>query len=142
MTELTGGCFCGAVRYRVTGAPLAVSHCHCASCRRACGAPFITWMTLAAGDFAYTSGTPRAYRSSARVRRAFCPTCGTTLAYSHDDHPEEVDVAAATLDEPARVRPDDHLWIGEKLPWIVIGDALPRLERAHWDAGYPDRDGS
>ncbi|HSG89298.1 MAG TPA: GFA family protein, partial [Pseudomonadales bacterium] len=28
-----GGCFCGAVRFTVTGAPEAQGYCHCGDCR-------------------------------------------------------------------------------------------------------------
>lgn len=139
-TDLTGGCFCGAVRYRVTGAPMAVSHCHCRDCRRATGAAFMTWMTLSSADFAYTEGAPTEFHSSENGRRAFCAICGTSIAYRSETHAEEIDVAAATLDDPEAVTPDDHLWIGSKLSWIEPGDDLPRLERDHWDHGYPKRD--
>ncbi|MEK9755358.1 MAG: hypothetical protein VW338_19380 [Rhodospirillaceae bacterium] len=74
------------------------------------------------------------------VRRGFYGNCGTTLSFASDAHPEELDIAAATLDEPALVAPDDHLWIGSKLPWIELDDDLPRLERGHWGVGYPQRD--
>ncbi|MDP6567586.1 MAG: GFA family protein [Alphaproteobacteria bacterium] len=137
--ELTGGCLCGTVRYRISGEPLVVTHCHCATCRRASGAPFITWITLAAGDFAYSQGEAAGYRSSAEVERQFCATCGTSLAYLAVNHPEEIDISAGSLDEPERVSPQDHIWIGSKLPWINMDDGLPRLEGSHWQHGYPDK---
>ncbi|MCP4328320.1 MAG: GFA family protein [Alphaproteobacteria bacterium] len=138
--KLTGGCMCGGVRFQITGTPMAVSHCHCADCRRSTGAPFMTWITAKSEDFAYSLGMPKEYASSATVRRAFCERCGTALAYRSEDHPEEVDVSAAALDDPQAVTPDDHLWIGSKLSWIELGDDLPRLEAAHWGHGYPKRD--
>ena len=140
MPDLTGGCFCGAVRFAVTGEPMAVSHCHCKDCRRITGAPFVTWMTLKSEDFAYTQGTPKEYQSSEDGRRAFCEICGTTLAYRGVSHPEEIDVSAAALDDPEAVTPDDHLWIGSKLSWIDPADDLPRLDGDHWEHGYPKRD--
>lgn len=135
-----GGCFCGAVRYRFHVRPLAVSHCHCAMCRRATGAPFITWMTITPETFSWTKGAPAEYRSTSDVRRGFCPTCGTTLSYANVGHPEEIDISAATLDDPGSVTPDNHLWVGSKLPWISLEDGLPRLEQGHWGVGYPKRD--
>ena len=135
--DLTGGCLCGRVRYRITAEPMAVSHCHCTFCRRAAGAPFMTWITLPADGFALTEGEPATYRSSPEVGRKFCGDCGTSLIYLSDAHPEEIDVAAASLDDPARVTPQDHLWSGSMLPWIELADGLPRLEAAHWQHGYP-----
>ena len=40
--EWTGGCLCGAVRYRATVDPIRVVNCHCGMCRRASGAAFLT----------------------------------------------------------------------------------------------------
>jgi hypothetical protein len=34
-----GGCFCGAVRFTVTGKPEAMGYCHCSSCRSWAAAP-------------------------------------------------------------------------------------------------------
>lgn len=138
MTEYAGGCLCGAIRLRVTGEPLVVSHCHSPTCRRAFGSAFVTWMTARSGQFAFTEGAPRWYRSSAKAERDFCAACDTSLAYRHDDHGDEIDVAVGSLDDPGAVHPRDHLWSGSMLPWLRMDDGLPRLERAHWDHGYPE----
>ena len=140
MTETrTGGCLCGAIRIEITGEPMVISHCHCATCRKATGAPFITWITLAPDGFAYTQGRPAIYRSTPSIRRSFCAECGTTLGYASDDYDDELDIAAAALDDPAQVRPDDHIWVDGMLPWLKFDDGLPRLPGSHWEHGYPDR---
>ena len=135
--SLNGGCLCGKIRYQVTAMPMVVTHCHCATCRRATGAPFITWMTVSPDTFSFTAGEPDYFRSTDDVRRGFCAACGSTLSYVNDKHPEELDIAAATLDDPASVSPVDHIWFGEKLPWIDPGDGLPQLAGSHWTDGYP-----
>ena len=140
MAELHGGCLCGAIRYRVGAEPWAVSHCHCTYCRRATGAPFITWMTLPADGSELTAGEIRHHASTPGVRRGFCGECGTTLTFAGDDHPEEIDVSAATLDDPEAVTPDDHLWSGSRLSWVKLEDGLPRLAEGHWGVGYPRKD--
>ena len=139
-TGFTGGCACGAIRYRVSGTPIVVSHCHCHDCRRASGAPFVTWMTLFSSDFSFTDGTPKVYRSSPDVSRAFCGDCGTALTYRHDDHPEEIDITAASLDDPTRITPEDHIWTASMLPWLSFSDNLPRLRETHWAEGYRQRE--
>ncbi len=138
MTELTGGCLCGAVRYRITAEPVVVTHCHCTFCRRAAGAPFITSITVASDGFAWTEEPPAKYRSSAEALRGFCGACGTTLSYRGVGHPEEIDIAAASLDDPERVAPQDHIWVGSMLSWLKFDDGLPRLEGSHWEHGYPE----
>lgn len=140
MTTMTGGCHCGALRYSIDIGPImAVSHCHCTDCRRASGAPFITWITTGPAGFAYTQGAPAIYRSSENVRRTFCGKCGTSLGFAMDGHGDELDVAAATLDDPALLNPDDHIWAASMLPWFTFADGLPQLPGSHWEHGYPDR---
>src|SRR4051812_17077729 len=41
MSVLEGGCACGAVRYRLTSAPMFVNCCHCTDCQRQVGSAFV-----------------------------------------------------------------------------------------------------
>ena len=123
----SGGCLCGAVRYEVSGSPRNLCFCHCESCRRAAGAPAVPWGTFPRGGFRLTRGELTEYRSSAAVTRSFCARCGSSLTYRHDARPGETDVTLATLDEPARLAPQMHVWVGDKLPWESISDGLPQL---------------
>src|SRR5207253_10757975 len=52
--EVTGGCFCGAIRYRVTAVPRDVAHCHCRICRRTTASPFVTWATFPTAALGFT----------------------------------------------------------------------------------------
>src|SRR5690606_31950754 len=74
----TGGCQCGAVRFRVTrlGRP---SICHCRMCQKAFGGFFGPLVT--AHNAVWTRGEPKWFQSSNAARRAFCGDCGTPLAY-------------------------------------------------------------
>jgi len=139
MVDLEGGCFCGSIRYRITAQPSVVTHCHCASCRRASGAVFITWMTLPSDGFEITEGEQAVFHSSPGVNRGFCGICGTTVSYCHDDFTDEIDVAAATLDDAEAVTPDDHIWAKDSLSWVRVADGLPQLDGSHWDHGYPEK---
>jgi len=135
MSTIQGGCFCGAVRYRITVPPRRVTHCHCLHCRRTSGAPFVTWAEFAAAEFTITEGVPARYSSKPRVTREFCAACGTQLTYRHADEPETVDVSAGSLDAPEALVPEDHVWAARKLPWIHLADGLPRFERSRFDEG-------
>ena len=127
---LEGGCLCGRTRFRVAGAATNRGYCHCRSCRGASGAPFVAWATFPSSGFAITQGDLTRYASSKKVVRGFCGTCGTALTYAHQARPEEIDVALAALDEPARVPPEFHIWVSHKLPWIALADGLPQY--AEW----------
>lgn len=128
-----GGCLCGAVRYQIEGAVSNPCFCHCASCRRATGAPTVPWGTFARAALRVTCGSLSEYRSSSQVRRGFCARCGTSLTYRHEARDAEIDVALATLDDPALIAPLMHVWVRDRLPWVSIGDSLPRH-----DAGGAD----
>jgi hypothetical protein len=123
----SGGCLCGGVRYEASGAARHLCYCHCQSCRRAAGAPFVAWGTFDRDSFRVTRGTLAEFRSSPSVRRGFCPACGCCLTYRHDSRPTEIDVTLATLDAAAQLVPQMHVWVADKLPWVRIDDGLPQL---------------
>ncbi len=124
--NLCGGCLCGAVRYRIGGAPRLVSHCHCSMCRRASGAPFFTWLTLRSELVAFEGAEPARRQSSAHGWRAFCAACGAQIASGSSAYPAYVEISAASLDEPGRVRPERHVFWPDRLPWVDCDDGLPR----------------
>ena len=125
---LTGGCYCGNVRYEVTGVPFDSNVCHCIDCRRISGAPMFAWFSVQTPDLRYVRGEPRRFASSERAHREFCPDCGTPLTYQNDETPDEIDVATCTLDDPGAVPPDVHIWTRRQVPWIKLADQLPTHE--------------
>ena len=125
-SSFSGRCFCGQVRFELSGEPAFACHCHCESCRRAAGAPFVTWVSFDCDNLALTSGTITEYRSSPGVRRGHCATCGTTITYWSDKRPGEIDIALASLDETAGIEPAAHIWVEDKVSWLVIDDGLPQ----------------
>ena len=129
MEVIEGGCLCAAVRYRVTGAPLATSMCHCNSCRRASGAPSVAWAVFAAADFAFVKAEPATFRSSPPVVRTFCGKCGTPLTYQHDESPRTIDVTTGSLDFPERFAPVREIWLDDRLTWEPVNEALPHYRR-------------
>jgi GNAT superfamily N-acetyltransferase len=128
---VAGGCFCGAVRYEVHARPREVSHCHCSMCRRAAGAPVVTWATYARDAVRFVRGTPAELHSTPPVTRTFCNACGTPLTFFTTDDPAWIDVTVASMDDPEAMPPDDHIWTTSRLSWIELDDDLPRLPSGH-----------
>lgn len=122
-----GGCLCGAIRYRATSAPLRGVICHCSMCRKHSGAPALAFVHFRREDFTWLQGEPTRYRSSEFAERGFCPACGSTLSMHEDVLMDRVQVTAGSLDEPERVRIDDHVWTQEQVSWFRIDDRLPRF---------------
>jgi hypothetical protein len=123
---LEGGCFCGAVRYRIGGASWNVARGHCTMCRRLSAAAFVTWATVRTDDFAVVRGTPVRLASSARAARTFCGNCGTPLTFQLHAGREELDVTVCSFDDPEALTPEDHTQTAIMLSWIRLADSLPR----------------
>ena len=126
---LTGGCFCGRVRYEAGGAPYNATSCHCSMCRRTSGAPFMAWFSVPRSQFRLR-GEPARFRSSAKASRTFCPECGTQLTFELDGAGDEIDVTTASLDEPDRVPPSDHTYTASRLDWVELADGLPQFRQS------------
>ena len=121
---ITGGCFCGAIRYEAATPAFHETICHCADCRRAVGAHAVGWLSVSRSALVLT-GEPVCFRSSAGATRSFCGRCGTSLLYESDAQPGEIDVTLSSLDDPNALPPKDHTETASKLGWDLICDGLP-----------------
>lgn len=130
---LTGGCYCGAIRYQVRGEPINRTICHCEMCRRTTGAPCVAWFTVPRVQLQMTGGNVTRYRSSSHGTRSFCATCGTQLTFADDDFPGDIDVSTCSLDQPAAVPPASHIFTASQVPWLQCADAWPRFARSRAD---------
>jgi hypothetical protein len=124
---LTGGCQCGAVRFRV-GGPDGVgvgraSICHCRMCQKAFAGPFGALVTVAVADLAWTRGAPTRFQSSDQVSRGFCAGCGTPLTFEWSA--DKIDLAVFAFDDPSRVEPVVQLATEARAPWIDHVADLP-----------------
>lgn len=126
MTARTGHCLCGAVSFSYQGPENWIGHCHCESCRRATSAPFTTFVGVPRSAVEFTGAARKTYRSSPGVRRSFCGTCGSPIAYESDRWSEEIHFYACCLTDPAAVAPQFHVHTGQQLPWVDLADSLPR----------------
>ncbi|MFN4144085.1 GFA family protein [Aestuariivirga sp.] len=123
-SAVTGGCQCGAVRYRIT-APLENPHiCHCRMCQKAYGNYFAALFATRTDGLQWTRGKPSFFRSSALAQRGFCRDCGTPLLIA-DDGSDHVDMSIATLDHPEAVTPAHQYGIEGRLPAFALLHTLP-----------------
>jgi len=127
---LSGGCFCGAVRYRAGAEPLyEPTVCHCRSCQRAAGAHAVAWLTVPVTALVYEKGTPATFDSSPGVKRTFCASCGSPLTYWNEKRAREIDITVCTLDDPNAVSPVDQIWTEDAPHWEQGLAALRRWPR-------------
>ena len=109
----TGGCLCGAVRYRVRGEPVCVRRCHCANCRKESGSAFTVYAKWPAAAFELT-GELASYDG-----RGFCPRCGSRLIDTADPDVTLVEIRLGSLDAaPFELEPEDEIWVKRRESWI------------------------
>ncbi|KPF76391.1 hypothetical protein IP88_06605 [alpha proteobacterium AAP81b] len=126
MTGMTGGCACGAVRYRAEVDPARAYWCHCRMCQRALGAVGVAFVNVAKADLAWTQGAPVEWQSSPIARRGRCDTCGTPLTFHYPDS-DRIDLTVASLDDPGAITPSSHFGIESRLVHWLAPDDLPAL---------------
>ena len=122
----SGSCFCGDVKFEVTGEPVAMGYCHCSSCRHWSAGPvnaFTLWQpdALKVTQGAASIGT---YNKTPASFRKWCQKCGGHL---FTDHPGFglVDVYAALLPK-LRFEPGVHVNYAETV--LHIHDGKPKLK--------------
>ncbi|MFT5445043.1 MAG: hypothetical protein ACI9DC_000203 [Gammaproteobacteria bacterium] len=127
---LTGSCLCGTVQFQIDGAFDRMTHCHCSMCRKSHGAPFATYATCAASQFAWTAGEDAIMRreSSPGFARTFCRHCGSSLPAASE---RGVHVPTGCIDGDPGLRPSMHIFSDSAAPWHTIADTLPR--HATWE---------
>eukprot|EP01094_Clydonella_sp_ATCC50884_P017953 TRINITY_DN3229_c0_g1_i1.p2 TRINITY_DN3229_c0_g1~~TRINITY_DN3229_c0_g1_i1.p2 ORF type:complete len:166 (+),score=43.05 TRINITY_DN3229_c0_g1_i1:23-499(+) len=131
---LTGGCFCGAVRFEASG-PWTVQCCHCSLCRRATGAPYSWNVLMAAGQFRYTAGSDEpestiAGASSDKIKRLSCAKCGCLAVGDAHGYGLRV-VPIGTIDGineanevREELRPQRHIFYANRI--LDVRDGLPK----------------
>lgn len=133
-----GGCSCGAVRYRMTAAPMVVHCCHCTTCQTESGSAFALNAVIERAAVELLSGepelvmTPSASGKGQEVAR--CPACRVAV-WSHyaGSGRKSAFIRVGTLDDPAACPPDVHIFTRSKLPWVALPEGVPAFE-----AFYPD----
>lgn len=118
----SGGCQCGAVRFKVNGALGDASICHCRMCQKAFGAFFAPLVSLGDATLEWTRGKPQRFASSNQASRLFCEKCGTPLGY---DAPDGLGLAIGAFDEPNSIVPERQWGMEAKLKCVATLNDLP-----------------
>ncbi len=129
----TGTCFCGAVEIEVTGDPVAMGYCHCASCRSWSAGPVNAFTLFNTGNVRITAGEDHVghYRKTERSDRQFCTKCGGHLM-THHPHWDLMDVYAATIPTQP-FAPGVHVNYAETV--LPMRDGLPKMKDFPSDLG-------
>ena len=120
---INGGCLCGAIRYEVSGDPLAKIACHCRACQYVAGGAPTLVAVFPHSTLTITKGVPKTYWSTAdsgeTVGRSFCEVCGTPLFAAPKRNPGFTAVKVGSLDDPSTFAVQADIWRGAAQPWHV-----------------------
>lgn len=123
----TGGCQCGAVRFRVEGDLGEASICHCRMCQKATGGLFGPYVGAPFDSVTWTRGQPRYFQSSNKVRRGFCGDCGTPLTFEYGEG--NISFALGAMDKPRSVILSEQLASPERIADFEALANLPEHPR-------------
>ncbi|MGO9601850.1 MAG: GFA family protein [Candidatus Binataceae bacterium] len=133
-TEMTGGCACGNIRYKLTQSPLIVHACHCRDCQRITGSAFVINLWIEKEFLELTSAAaPKRFRLAGGTGQHhdvfFCDRCGTYVWSDYQGAPNDAwFVRAGTLDKPDTVKPDVHIFTRSKVPWLELPRDAPAFK--------------
>jgi len=132
-TNVTGGCLCGAIRFRATRRLTGAFICHCRMCQRASGSAFSVNALYTREGFELPQGQPTWYASSKVADRGICGTCGSQMfnRYSAPEWTGWISISLGAHDDPNAVPAERHFGMESRQAWLQIHDALPTSE-------YPD----
>ncbi|MGO8062310.1 GFA family protein [Rhizobium johnstonii] len=124
-TIKTGGCQCGAVRFRISGKLGRPSICHCRMCQKQFGGFFSALVTAPEEGMEWTRGEPSYFQSSVNIERGFCSNCGTPMTYRH---PGGLELAIGTFDDRSDLAPLIQVNYDARLPWVETIFEAPVLK--------------
>lgn len=130
---LTGGCLCGAIRYRVDAAVERLAACYCTDCQRMTGSSNSINGLVPASAFRLTKGKTKVFTKTADsgndLHRHFCGDCGSWIYNPMGGDPEHVVLKAGTFDRHDGMRIVLNLWACSRAPWATMDTTIPTHEK-------------
>ena len=122
---LTGSCLCGAVKFEVEGELGPPDACHCSQCRKVSGHYWASTDVPRTALTIHGEFNVAWFRSSEKVQRGFCSTCGATLFWDPIQK-EKIGISMGAFDSPTGTRLAMHIFVADKGDYYDITDGLPQ----------------
>lgn len=129
---ITGGCYCGAVRYESTGEVAMTLQCHCRECQYITGGSPNLIKVVPEDGFSFTKGTPKEFSRSdleRPVTRVFCGDCGTAIGSKTPARPGAFVLKIGTMDDSSDFKPQVAIFTVDKQAYHSIPDGIPTFDR-------------
>ena len=128
MDAITGECFCGDVRYEISGILRDARSCHCSRCRKAFSAQASAYALVNAAEFTWVSGEDllTSYVGKQGFGLQFCSRCGSTLCGIFNGIIHGVTLGCINGDPEIEI--GQHIFVASKASWEVIPDGVTTFE--------------
>ena len=130
--SMTGGCYCGAVRYESTGDVQNSIQCHCRECQYITGGSPNLIIIVPENGFSFTKGGPSKFARSdleTPVTRFFCNKCGTGIGTKSPARRGSMIIKVGTLDDPSVFKSQAAIFTKDKQSYHHIEEGLPAFEK-------------
>jgi hypothetical protein len=129
MSNFSGCCNCGEIKYQVTGKIAKVVNCHCNLCRKMNGSAFSTYAIVSESDFMLLSGKLNIHKVSENAKKYFCGICGTPIFNSNPKYPEVKILHFGTLNLSSKLMPEINIYCESEVHWIRKINELPSIKQ-------------
>lgn len=125
---ITGECFCGSIKYQVTGKLRDAKSCHCSRCRKAFSAQASAAAFVNPDEFTWLSGDNllTSYIGVHGYGLQFCKKCGSTLSTIYKD--QIIQVTLGCVNGNPDIEIGQHIFVGSKANWEVIPEGVIQFE--------------
>ena len=130
--RISGGCYCGSLRYESVGEIEASIQCHCRECQYITGGNPNVIMIMPLNGFEFVKGVPKTFKRKDienAVTRLFCENCGTGIGTKNPNRPNSIILKVGTFDDPSIFKPDIAIFTIDKQKFHYIEDGLKSFER-------------
>ena len=127
---ITGECFCGSIKYQITGNLRDARSCHCSRCRKAFSSQASSYALVESKEFQWLEGREllTSYVSQTGFGLQFCSECGSTLCGTHND--EVHGITMGCLNGNPEIEIGYHIFVGSKASWERIPDGVIKYDGA------------
>jgi hypothetical protein len=123
-----GSCLCGAVGFEVTCPLPPPDACHCSQCRKHSGHFWVSTDVPRAALTIHGADHLTWFRSSEKVRRGFCSTCGSSLFWD-PIHTDWIGIALGAFEPPTNTKLAIHIFVADKGDYYDIADDVPQHQQ-------------
>ena len=131
MSDITGGCLCGSIRFEAAAIPNVTALCYCTDCQHVSGSQFYAaYLVDLDSGIRLIKGTPATHRvhcdSGRHKDHKFCPQCGSRV-WAEVPELNMASVNGFAFDDKAHYQPQFNHRTSSAPSWCVIDESLDEV---------------